>query len=181
LTDSAERWGDDDFIRHFFEGEGQEVTLSEIGHLRAIVNQYAYYDGAEGAFRRLSDQIADKARARGNGQFSYVFDRSYDFGDVATSHGNAVVEGEFEGSVTGRRDYLEVEGSINFRFRDVFTDPLGIRERVNDTSNPDAVSDFWRQLTDGGGTDYNITGQWQTRFRAEVALDREVSIYRVRK
>ncbi len=88
--------GNDDFIRYFFAGDGQEVTLSEIGHLRAIVNQYAYYDGAEGAFRRLSNQIADKAREQGNGQFSYVFDRSYDFSDVAFSHGKAVVEGNFE-------------------------------------------------------------------------------------
>ena len=83
--------------------------------------------------------------------------------------------------VSRHRGYLEVDGSINFRFRDVFTDPFGIRERVNDTSDPDDVSAFWRRLTDGGGTAYDITGQWRTRFRAEVALEREVSEYRVRK
>ena len=82
---------------------------------------------------------------------------------------------------TTRCGYLEVEGSINFRFRDVFTDPLGIRERVNDTSDPDAVSPAWRRLTDIGGTLYNITDQWRTRFRAEAALAREVSNYRVRE
>ncbi|MCH8952603.1 MAG: minor capsid protein [Proteobacteria bacterium] len=181
LTDSPERWGDDDFFRHFFEGEGREVTLSDIGHLRAIVNQHAYYGGAESAFRQLSNQIADEARGQGSGQFSYVFDRSYDFRGVATSHGYAVVEGEFEGSVSSHRGYLEVDGSINFRFRDVFTDPFGIRDGLIGTSDPDAVSAFWRRLTDGGGTVYNITGQWRTRFRAEVALEREVSEYRVRK
>lgn len=180
LTDAAERWGDDDFFRHFFEGEGREVTLEEIGHLRAIVYQYAYYDGPEGAFRRLSNQIADEARGQGSGQFRYVFGAPYDFGDVATSHGNSVVEGEFEGTVSSHRGYLQVEGSIKFRFRDVFTDPFGIRDGLIGTSDPDAVSAFWRRLTDGGGTDYKITGQWRTRFRAEVALEREVSEYRVR-
>ena len=181
LTDSADRWGNDDFIRYFFAGDGQEVTLSEIGHLRAIVNQYAYYDGAEGAFRRLSNQIVKAAREQGNGQFSYVFDRSYDFSDVAFSHGKAVVEGNFEGTVSGHRGYLEVGGSINFRFRDVFSDPVGIRELVNDTSDPDAVTPAWRLLTDLGGVPYNITGKWQTRFRGEVTLEREFSNYRAKE
>ena len=44
-----------DFVRHYHDGSGRPVTLLEIGHLREIVKQYAYGDGAEGAFRRLTD------------------------------------------------------------------------------------------------------------------------------
>ncbi len=83
--------------------------------------------------------------------------------------------------VSSHRGYLEVGGSINFCFRDVFSDPVGIRELVNDTSDPDAVTPAWRLLTDLGGVPYNITGKWQTRFRGEVTLEREFSNYRAKE
>ena len=62
LASSYDRWENIDFVSHFYLEEGRGVTLSEIGHLREIVEQHAYYDDGEGAFRRLSDQIADRAR-----------------------------------------------------------------------------------------------------------------------
>jgi SPP1 gp7 family putative phage head morphogenesis protein len=54
LSSSFERWNNLDFIGHFFTGGGRGVTLQEIGHLREVAEQYAFYDGVRGAFSRLS-------------------------------------------------------------------------------------------------------------------------------
>lgn len=58
----VDHWENQDFIWHFFAGAGRGVTLSETGHFREIIDQYAWKDGTEGAFRRLADQLADRAR-----------------------------------------------------------------------------------------------------------------------
>ncbi|WP_199262515.1 minor capsid protein [Paracoccus binzhouensis] len=67
FTPNTIRWENLDFVNHDYFGGGQAVTLDEIGHLRDIAEQYAYRDGTEGAFRRLSGQIADAARGPGTG------------------------------------------------------------------------------------------------------------------
>ncbi len=128
LASSHERWEDSDFVWHFFTGGGRPVTLSEIGHLRDIAEVYAYETGTEGAFRRLSDQIAEKARNSSSGSVHVDFGRAYDFGDVAFSHGYSSVYGAFEGTVVQRGDMLSIEGESEFHFRDVFTDPLDLRQ-----------------------------------------------------
>ena len=87
------RWGDVDFVAHYYYGYGVAINLSEIGHLREIVEQYAYADGKEGNFRRLSNQIADEARKTRSGRIAYDFGSSYDFGSVEFSHGSGVVTG----------------------------------------------------------------------------------------
>lgn len=57
-TDSTvDRWENHDFIWHFFAGAGREVALPEIGHLREIVDQYAY------SFR-LKDYFTDPVDLR---------------------------------------------------------------------------------------------------------------------
>ena len=63
------RYGDLDFVAHYYYGGGRELTLSEIGHLSEIAEHYAYATGNEGAFRRLSNQISDEARRVGSGRF----------------------------------------------------------------------------------------------------------------
>ena len=73
LASSYDRWSNVDFVHHYYFGDGRPVDLLEIGHLREIAEQYAYMAGIEGAFRRLSDQIADKARENGPGFLSYPF------------------------------------------------------------------------------------------------------------
>lgn len=97
LTSAAERWSDIDFVQHYYFGGGRTVDLREIGHLYEIVQQYAWYDKAEGAFRRLAGQIADKARADKSGALSVTFSNFYDFGDVQFSHGDGTVKGVFNG------------------------------------------------------------------------------------
>lgn len=129
LSSPNPRWGDKDFMGHFWDGGGRAVTLWEIGHLAEIANVYAYETGAEGAFRRLANQIADKARKMPAGSIDDHFERAYDFGSVAFSHGNAVVKGDFLGTKTDLGEMFRIEGNSTFEFSDVFTDPLDFRER----------------------------------------------------
>lgn len=128
LASSYKRWENSDFVWHFFTGGGRTVTLSEIGHLRDIVELYAYETGIEGAFRRLPDQIADKARKAHSESVQVNFDNTYDFGDVAFSHGRSQVYGTFDGIALQRGAMLSIEGESKFHFRDIFTDPLDLRQ-----------------------------------------------------
>lgn len=134
LASSYDKWAIVDFIRHFYTGEGRGVTLSEIGHLRDIVEQYAYHDDGMGAHRRLTEDIVAGARAQGSGPLAFSFGRSYEFEHVqlpeSYPHGGAVVRGFFVGHIVPRGRFLSIEGELHFQFRDVFTDPLTIRERL---------------------------------------------------
>lgn len=134
LASSYDKWAIADFIRHFYTGEGRGVTLSEIGHLRDIVEQYAYYDDGMGAHRRLTEDIVASARAQGSGRLAFAFGRSYEFEYVqppeSYPHGDAVVRGFFVGHVMPQGHFLSIEGELQFQFSDVFTDPLTIRERL---------------------------------------------------
>jgi hypothetical protein len=69
------------------------VTQAEIGHLRDIFEQYAYYTGAEGAHRRLSENIAKEARSVRQGTFTVPYNQSYQFEYAnlpeSAAHGNA--------------------------------------------------------------------------------------------
>ncbi len=158
LASSYGRWSNRDFVRHYYKGDGRPVTLLEIGHLREIAEQYAYDDGPAGAFRRLTDQIADEARGSGAGSLSYEFGAAYDFGDVAFSHGDGVVRGTFVGHVDDRGTMLRITGETTFEFSDVFEDPLDVGIEV-------------------GGTPYPIVGSWTARFSAEVFKDAFRSVY----
>lgn len=155
LASSYERWEDSDFVWHFFTGGGRSVTLSEIGHLRDIVELYAYETGTEGAFRRLSDQIADRARTAPSTSVHVDFENTYHFGDVAFSHGRSTVYGAFDGTAVQRGDMLSIEGESTFHFRDVFTDPLDLRQ-LSAWLKENPLS-FWR-LVDFIRVAYAVSG-----------------------
>jgi SPP1 gp7 family putative phage head morphogenesis protein len=158
LASSYDRWTNLDFVRHYYNGGGRAVGLLEIGHLREIAEQYAYWDGVEGAFRRLADQISDAARKNGPGRLSYSFRGAYDFGDVQFSHGGGKVEGVFSGTVEDLAVMIAIAGECLFNFSNVFADPLGLR-------------------IEPGGTPYEIYGEWTAAYSAEVAKDRTRSVY----
>jgi len=113
LASSYDRWSNIDFVRHYYFGGGRPVDLLEIGHLREVAEQYAYMDRVDGAFRRLSDQITDKARENGPGFLNYPFEYTYDFGSVQFSHGDGTVSGGFTGIVERRGMMLHISGSVN--------------------------------------------------------------------
>lgn len=154
------RYGDVDFVAHYYYGGGQALTLSEVGHLHEIAKHYAYSTGDEGAFRRLSNQIADAARKVRSGSFSYAFEAPYDFGDVEFSHGWGVVKGIFSGIVTTQERILRISGESQFAFSDRFQDPVGLGMAV-------------------GGDPYDITGDWTASFSAEVFADPTISDFTV--
>ena len=158
LASSYDRWTNRDFVQHYYNGAGRPVNLLEIGHLREIVEQYAYGDGAEGAFRRLADQIADEARVAGTGSLGYEFSSSYDFGGVAFSHGDGVVRGALVGLVEDRGAMFRISGETAFEFSDVFADPLDVG-------------------IEAGGTPYPITGSWAARFSANIFKEATRSVF----
>ncbi len=151
------RCGNREFVSHYF-ADGRAVTLEEIGHLREIAEQYAYADGAQGSFRRLSGQISDAARENGAGELYVPFNNTYQFGDVAFSHGRGTVSGSFLGTVEYHDDMLRITGESNFEFADEFADPLDMN-------------------FEPGGIPYHISGTWRASFSAEVLRDRRNSIY----
>ncbi len=131
----------------------------EIGHLNEIAQHYAYDVDGVGVFRRLSNQIADEARKSGaTSRLEYTFDRTYDFGAVAFSHGGGRVAGRFLGSVDRREAVIEITGVASFQFTDEFKDPIGQGYEV-------------------GGTPYAIRGRWETRFAARVKANPFRSLY----
>ena len=150
------RWGDLDFVSHYYYSGGAAISLAEIGHLQGIVEQYAYSDGDEGAYRRLSNQIADAARKEGSGNLVVKFSRSYDFGDIEFSHGDATVKGVFVGTVLRDGNILKIRGKTDFSFTDDFVDPVSMGIEL-------------------GGTPYHISGEWSASFFAEVFVDADKS------
>lgn len=207
IASSYARWQDSDFVWHFFTGGGRTVTLEEIGHLREIAEHHAYGTGTEGAFRRLSDQIADAARDSLSGSVHYDFDNSYDFGDVAFSHGRSTVHGTFDGTSERRGDMISIVGETKFNFYDVFTDPIDLRQFAAWlSSNPwtwwnfvriahtfaniailppdnssrgetQDVASILQLLTELGGTSYDIVRNWTASFHADILADRTISAY----
>jgi hypothetical protein len=172
--------------------------------LPEIIEQYAYRNGAEGAYRRLADQIADEARSK---NFPYDFGSAYQFEGIEFSHGRATVQGQFDGTVTEIGDMLRIEGTASFYFLDRFTDPVDLREFsaflrespdrlwrllqhvgafVGIGEGPqgpklkideDDVSRIFMFVSDLGGTAYPITGEWKAGFLTQVFKDRAKSNY----
>lgn len=210
VTRMVRRWDDADFVGHFYTGGGRAVALREIGHLGEVVDRFSYRDGDEGALRRLSDQIATRAREVVDGPFEYPFGQSYDFEGVAFSHGDAVVRGTFRGRATDRGRIISIMGTIEYTFEDRFTDPLDLRERAAvgrrnrlrlyralrrlsvrlgiearplpdpEEVDPDDVSRLLLAISEVGGTAYEINGAWRSTFRGEVFKNGEVSYYQRR-
>ena len=158
-TTAPYRWGDTDFVAHYYYGGGQTVTLAEIGHLPEIVEQYSYLDAGIGALRRLSNQIANEARSVIDGPFDLPFGNAYEFGDVEFSHGGGTVSGFFDGHTSLHGRILRLVGRSQFHFTDRFEDPVGLGIEL-------------------GGTPYAIEGRWAATFQAEVFLDPSQSAYK---
>lgn len=182
-------WSSQDFVRHYYRGNGRGVTLRETGHLLELVNQYMARVG-----KKLKDQIATEARRKRTGNFSYPFGRPYDMTNVVFSIGDTVIGGEFSGSVEEQHGVLSVEGSFDFYLRDEFADPADIGVEVIDLGETifenihRPLDNYLRGRTDllglgpqrlavRTGEPYSITDDWSGMLSGKIYLDPRRSNY----
>ena len=182
-------WSSQDFVNHYYRGNGRGVTVGETGHLSAIVSQYMAEVEA-----RLKDDIAALARAKRNGSITDVFYRSYGMTGVVFSIGDTVIGGEFSGNVEEQHGVLTVEGSFDFYLRDEFADPADIGIEVIDLGETifenihRPLDNYLRGRTGlpprgpqrlgvQTGEPYSITDDWSGKLSGQIYLDPARSAY----
>ncbi|MBM3616936.1 MAG: hypothetical protein FJX23_00130 [Alphaproteobacteria bacterium] len=179
--DVENKWTAAKFIRHYYFGGGRTLELQETGHLLAIINYYLYYIKRQGADSRsrVNSEIITAARKRQSGGFTHNFYNSYtEFGDYFWPFGGGKVSGLFTGDVHHKNGMLSIQGTINYKYADIFTDPVNLREDFyHGTSDPAEASILALMVTDALGVHFDVVGRWETQFSAEVRLDAENSMY----
>lgn len=171
LSLETKRWGDLDFVEHFFLGRGRTVYLSQIGHLYDIRDE-AYYTWD--VLENFTQQIAEEAAKVKSGSLYEYFHNSYNFRAVEFSHGGAVLRGEFRGYVEPVNQDEEKElyrfyGEIDFNFSDEFTEPLKYNLSKNFIKEHPKLSHildpFGRgyagSQTNLVGIPFDVLGEWQ--------------------
>lgn len=152
------------------------MTLSQIGHSKGIVNYYFY---RLGKYNDINAQIISAARKHPSGDFGYSFNNAYGFEDYLFSFGGGVVAGVFIGTVKHENGMMLIDGTVQYFYDDVFTDPLDIRSLYDDDPKPEEM--WWiEQITEFGGNYFPIflyKEYWKTSFRAEVRIFAGASIY----
>ncbi len=112
INDGPKRTNTELIMKYYF-GPSNDVTLSQIGYLRDIINAY---DRSFGAYRRANQQIVDKAKTSPLGYFIYEFENVYEFGGVwgttLYSLGGSTVKGTFEGESSFNGNVLVIKGII---------------------------------------------------------------------
>lgn len=177
VNDSADKWSTSDFIAHYLGRSGRSVTLSETGHLEAVIKHYALHatarDGTVGIYKAVENQILEEAKRKRGGNFTYSFNGNYNFQDAVTfSLGESVISGMFEGDARLEGIFLIVSGIITYDFSDTFSDPTSQVEHLMEQeriSREDAIARVGNS-SDFFGVPYGITDRWQTKFNATVRL-----------
>ncbi|HBZ43970.1 MAG TPA: hypothetical protein DEO85_07950 [Maritimibacter sp.] len=189
VSGGGRAWSSQDFVRHYYRGNGRGVTVRETGHLPAIVD--AYIAQVE---KRLKDQIATEARNKRTGRFTYPFGRPYNTTSVVFSIGDTGIGGEFSGSVEEQHGVLNVEGSFEFYLRDEFADPADIGVEIIDPGETifenihRPLDNYLRGRTGlqprgpqrlglQTGEPYSITDDWSGTLRGQIYLDPARSAY----
>lgn len=168
VNDSTPKWMEEDFTNHFYNGNGQAITLSQTGYLGEIIEK-----AREIMFHRVEDQVADKMREIKSGKLVYTTENSYPrLVEVFYVFGGGTIRTKTEGIVTKDGDILSITATVEYEYYDVFTDPLSIREYTPFvfTSDPKEAYDWYVKTTDGGGTYFVITDRWKTRILGSIKL-----------
>lgn len=181
-NDATPKWKTLDFLKHHYFGNGRTVLLEQIGHLSGLINHYFYSvvrDGKDSR-SRVNSQIIEAARNKGWGAFSYVFNNSYtELGDYLWVFGGGTISGVFNGNVHPENGMLVIQGNVEYRYQDTFTDLVNARQRISHgTSNPEEASILTLLATDFYGVYFDILGSWKTQFSSEVKENRQSSVYR---
>ncbi len=160
-------WGNLDFVWHFYFGSGAPVTLSDIGHLENVKS--LANSNPDGGAYRFGNQIANTASGIAkpyNGSFSESFSNTYDFGSIVWVMGSGTLSGAYEGNMTstpnanGPGGTYNYSGTGNLFYRDIFTDPLDLIQRMYGDSNAPEVPPWLVNAANLGGTPFVIYGGW---------------------
>lgn len=176
VEDNEDKWGNGDFVKHFLSDKGGIVTLQESGYLGSIIDYYANHaiskvDGMPGIYRRVRQQIIDKAFLVKEGNFIYDFNGTYDFQEVLFSFGNSTVIGLFVGDVRNEKGFMVINGYVTYDFIDEFTDPASLVELQVHLGMDRARAEQWvRNIENIFAKRYFIKDRWQTKFNATVKI-----------
>ena len=130
---SSSSWEKFDFIKHYFSGEGSPVTLREIGHFDNIIKEAQY------VFRKVEEQIIEKAKQNGEGDFEYKTKNSYDFRSIVYSVGGAVIKSTSQVTVKDNGGNLTVTANRKYDFSDVYTDVFSINNLLDQLTEPQTI------------------------------------------
>jgi Phage Mu protein F like protein len=166
------RWWWYDFVLHYYFGGGEAIQLSHVGNLQAVIDV-----SREHVFKGVERQVIRDARAIVSGSLSDTFENTYPYYSVSFIHGRSTVRGRYEGFVTRVGDALYIDVDVAYYFRDVFTDPLDIRERDGGTSDPRAIQANELIESEVGGQFYDVSGDWTTRLSGVIHIDPSKSGY----
>lgn len=167
-------WENTEMSLYYFLGNGQGVTLEQMGHLERIRDYYTQH-----YLIRFQDQIRKNAAYAPLGVFQDNFDKSYGFINVIFSYGDSTVEGTFNGKITQLSDGTKlVSGNMYFRFSDTFKDPLDVGQTyvflrnaipyLTDIKEVD-LAEWFKEATNLWQKPYLITGKWEMSFTSLVA------------
>lgn len=174
ILDAPRPWSPEEFINHFYNGEGQALALMETGHQAGIINYFFY---KLQRYEKINAQIINEARKQPSGLFEYDFNQSYSFGDYLYVFGGGKVKGLFNGSVLHENGKMIIHGSVSYEYSDEFTDPVNIRQNYQGNSG-NTDSEIINFVSEMGGDRYFIFGKWDTIFNAEANLEKSESIYK---
>ncbi|MEM7399604.1 MAG: phage minor head protein [Pseudomonadota bacterium] len=169
VSDEGPPWGHQDFVRHYFFGEGRTVTVRKTGHLRAVVAEFMRQAGDVPT--RLPGQIADYARTESGRSFEDSFEAPYNMTDIVFSLGKTNIGGPFKGTRKNNLGLLYLRGTIKFKLDDWFRDPVDIEEHVLQKIGAEGMVPI--ELP--GATPYRIVDHWGGVFDARVSIDRSQS------
>lgn len=189
VSGGGSQWSSEDFVRHYFRGNGRGVSVRETGYLSEIVDQYISQRGDA-----LKEQLAKEARTVRDGSLRYDFYSSYNMTGIAFSIGDTVIGGEATGSVSEQHGILTLSGELAFYIDDEFADPADIGVEVVDPGET-LFENIHRPLDDyirgraglptsgrrnlgvQTGEPYPITDRWSGSFEGRIYLDSTRSSY----
>jgi hypothetical protein len=157
-------WGDLEMTLYFFVGNGNGVTLNEIGHLVNVINLYE-----EKYIERFYAQIIQADYQTNGNNIVVDFESSYDFSDVLYSYRKSTIKGIFAGNVNIYSNEISIIGKANFIFEDDFKDPLSILQAVVlarkllqfvDEIEEENFSETFKTLANIGRSPYKIRDNW---------------------
>ncbi len=138
-------------------------------------------------FIPVQEQVVALARQIEQGELRYMTENTYEFGGVSYPIGEATVSTETIGTVSINGKCLIIDAEVTYTFFDDFTDPASIRQRNDWIQNtfypllrgivpviPEDMPEILKfhfergDITEFGGTPYEIHGGWKTKLSAII-------------